>query len=118
PTNTWAPARRSASARSSSRLTKARTGYCFSNSMLTIVLLTEPTSPPAPVIRMGFRFDIELLLWVFHWAEVCIDALIAAGSQIPISISESAGRGSTQHRVVQGAGNDRHLASRRARVHS
>jgi hypothetical protein len=40
------------------RLTKARTGYWFSSSMLIIVLLTEPTSPPAPVIRMGDRFNI------------------------------------------------------------
>src|SRR6266508_5412872 len=60
PTRTSAPAWRSEWARSSSRRTNARTGWPCSSSMSTIVLLTAPISPAAPVIRVGLRSGIDV----------------------------------------------------------
>src|SRR6185295_16373771 len=51
PTKTSAPSARSASARSSSRWTMARTGAPLSSSDSTTSRLTPPTPPPAPVIK-------------------------------------------------------------------
>ena len=105
-----------------SRLTKARTECCLSSSILIIVLLTEPTSPPAPVTRNRIPFRHRIVPLRRGWSFFTEAGSRQTGAQA-IALrsgqhSGSARRGSTPHRVARDVGNVRRRASPRARAHS